>query len=295
MGESGRCGHRPDHSKSAGYRWRHCRRQCGGSSGQIVLLDFGATRHFKAGFVNNYRKLLAAAMSRDHDKLIAAAVIGGTSLAGGVGTIAGAILGAVIMQSLESGMVLMGVTSAMRQVVIGLVLVLAGLAVAFSLYIKRSWIGFAFEAVADDEDTARVLSGQALRDLPRPVRRAVVHHQEVHGRVQSEDGGGDEESGKPYGHLVLRPYPEEFVTSRTLGDGTTVVLRPIRPEDEPLWKHLLATCSKETLYARFGYLSHLRNDHGRDLGPGIDAPPEPAEYEHGSQAGAGIDDEYPGP
>jgi len=57
--------------------------------------------------------------------VIAAAVIGGTSLAGGVGTIAGAILGAVIMQSLESGMVLMGVTSAMRQVVIGLVLIMA--------------------------------------------------------------------------------------------------------------------------------------------------------------------------
>jgi len=57
--------------------------------------------------------------------VIAAAVIGGTSLAGGVGTIAGAILGAVIMQSLESGMVLMGVTSAMRQVVIGLVLIIA--------------------------------------------------------------------------------------------------------------------------------------------------------------------------
>ena len=39
-----------------------------------------------------------------------------------------------------------------------LVLVLAALSVAFSLYIKRSWMGFAFEAVADDEDTARVLS-----------------------------------------------------------------------------------------------------------------------------------------
>ena len=37
-------------------------------------------------------------------------------------------------------------------------LVLAGLAAAFSLYIKRSWMGFAFEAVADDEDTARMLS-----------------------------------------------------------------------------------------------------------------------------------------
>lgn len=39
-----------------------------------------------------------------------------------------------------------------------LVLALAVLAVAFSLYIKRSWMGFAFEAVADDEDTARVIS-----------------------------------------------------------------------------------------------------------------------------------------
>jgi branched-chain amino acid transport system permease protein len=39
-----------------------------------------------------------------------------------------------------------------------LVLFLAVLATAFSLYIKRSWMGFAFEAVADDEDTARMLS-----------------------------------------------------------------------------------------------------------------------------------------
>lgn len=57
--------------------------------------------------------------------VIAAAVIGGTSLAGGVGTIIGAILGAVIMQSLENGMVLLGVSSAMRQIIIGLVLIVA--------------------------------------------------------------------------------------------------------------------------------------------------------------------------
>ena len=44
-----------------------------GSSGEIVLLDFGATRRFKAGFVNNYRKLLAAAMTEDEGKLVAAA------------------------------------------------------------------------------------------------------------------------------------------------------------------------------------------------------------------------------
>jgi D-xylose transport system permease protein len=57
--------------------------------------------------------------------VIAAAVIGGTSLAGGQGTIPGAILGAIIMQSLDSGMVLLGISSAMRQVVIGAVLILA--------------------------------------------------------------------------------------------------------------------------------------------------------------------------
>ena len=39
-----------------------------------------------------------------------------------------------------------------------MVLILAGLVTLFSLYIKRSWMGFAFEAVADDEDTARVLA-----------------------------------------------------------------------------------------------------------------------------------------
>ncbi len=56
---------------------------------------------------------------------IAAAVIGGTSLAGGAGTIAGAILGAVVMQSLNSGMVLLGMDTPLQSIVIGMVLVLA--------------------------------------------------------------------------------------------------------------------------------------------------------------------------
>ncbi|QLF69792.1 sugar ABC transporter permease [Peteryoungia desertarenae] len=56
---------------------------------------------------------------------IAAAVIGGTSLAGGVGTIAGAVLGAVVMQSLNSGMVLLGLDTPLQSIVIGIVLVIA--------------------------------------------------------------------------------------------------------------------------------------------------------------------------
>jgi len=57
--------------------------------------------------------------------VIAAAVIGGTSLSGGVGTVAGAMLGAVLMQSLATGMILMGVDSPLQNVVVGAVLVFA--------------------------------------------------------------------------------------------------------------------------------------------------------------------------
>jgi D-xylose transport system permease protein len=57
--------------------------------------------------------------------VIAAAVIGGTSLAGGLGTIYGAILGAMVMQSLQTGMVLIGFDTAIQQIVVGSVLVFA--------------------------------------------------------------------------------------------------------------------------------------------------------------------------
>jgi D-xylose transport system permease protein len=57
--------------------------------------------------------------------VIAAAVIGGTSLGGGLGTVAGAMLGALVMQSLQSGMVLMGLDTPLQNIVVGLVLVVA--------------------------------------------------------------------------------------------------------------------------------------------------------------------------
>ncbi len=57
--------------------------------------------------------------------VIAAAVIGGTALAGGIGTIPGAVLGALVMQSLQSGMVLVGVDAPLQDVVVGIVLVTA--------------------------------------------------------------------------------------------------------------------------------------------------------------------------
>jgi D-xylose transport system permease protein len=55
--------------------------------------------------------------------VIAAAVIGGTSFSGGIGTIPGAVLGAVVMQSLRSGMILLRVDSPIQDIVVGIVLV----------------------------------------------------------------------------------------------------------------------------------------------------------------------------
>ena len=67
--------------------------------------------------------------------VIAAAVIGGTALAGGSGSIFGSVLGALIMQSLDSGMLLLDVPIGKRMVIIGQVLIIA---VVFDvLYRKR--------------------------------------------------------------------------------------------------------------------------------------------------------------
>ena len=57
--------------------------------------------------------------------VIAAAVIGGTSLMGGRGTVAGAVIGAVLMESLANGMSLMNLPSSYQSIAVGLVLLFA--------------------------------------------------------------------------------------------------------------------------------------------------------------------------
>jgi D-xylose transport system permease protein len=65
---------------------------------------------------------------------IAAAVIGGTSFAGGTGTIPGAVLGALVMQSLAYGLSFIGLSSPVQDVAAGIVLVTA---VAFDSWNRR--------------------------------------------------------------------------------------------------------------------------------------------------------------
>lgn len=66
--------------------------------------------------------------------VIAAAVIGGTALAGGSGSILGSVLGALIMQSIDSGLLLLDISIGLRYVIIGQVLIAA---VVFDVIYRR--------------------------------------------------------------------------------------------------------------------------------------------------------------
>ena len=56
--------------------------------------------------------------------------------------------------------------------------------------------------------------------------------------------------------LAIRPYPLQYVRQWTAKDGTPLVLRPIRPEDEPLIVKFHETLSEQTVYRR--YFEHLK-------------------------------------
>jgi len=56
---------------------------------------------------------------------------------------------------------------------------------------------------------------------------------------------------EPHEHLVITPYPKKYETIWTLRDGRTVVLRPIKPEDEPLWLEMFQNFSEESIRFRF--------------------------------------------
>lgn len=71
---------------------------------------------------------------------IAACFIGGASATGGIGTVGGTLIGALIMGILNNGMSIMGISSNVQQVVKGLVLLAA---VAFDVISKQN-IKFAF-------------------------------------------------------------------------------------------------------------------------------------------------------
>jgi acetyltransferase len=49
----------------------------------------------------------------------------------------------------------------------------------------------------------------------------------------------------------IRPYPSQYVRESQLKDGTTITIRPIRPEDEPLVAQFHTTLSERSVYLRY--------------------------------------------
>jgi acetyltransferase len=65
------------------------------------------------------------------------------------------------------------------------------------------------------------------------------------------------DSPQPYSHMVITPYPTRYVEQWQTPDGTDVLFRPIRPEDEALEHEFVLSLSAESLRTRF--FSVLRN------------------------------------
>jgi len=56
--------------------------------------------------------------------------------------------------------------------------------------------------------------------------------------------------------LAIRPYPAQYITPWKLRDGTAVIIRPIRPEDEPQMISFHQTLSEQSIH--FRYFSMLK-------------------------------------
>jgi acetyltransferase len=59
------------------------------------------------------------------------------------------------------------------------------------------------------------------------------------------------EKTEPHAHLVIAPYPKKYETVWKVRDGREVLLRPIRPEDEPMWLEMFQNFSEESIRYRF--------------------------------------------
>ncbi|MDX1813647.1 MAG: GNAT family N-acetyltransferase, partial [Candidatus Bathyarchaeia archaeon] len=56
---------------------------------------------------------------------------------------------------------------------------------------------------------------------------------------------------EPHEHLVISPYPKKYETQWKLRKGQEVLLRPIKPEDEPMWLEMFQSFSEESIRYRF--------------------------------------------
>jgi acetyltransferase len=56
---------------------------------------------------------------------------------------------------------------------------------------------------------------------------------------------------EPHEHMVISPYPKKYEILWLLKNGQEVLLRPIKPEDEPMWLEMFQSLSEESIRYRF--------------------------------------------
>jgi acetyltransferase len=56
---------------------------------------------------------------------------------------------------------------------------------------------------------------------------------------------------EPHEHMVISPYPKKYEILWLLKNGQEVLLRPIKPEDEPMWLEMFQSFSEESIRYRF--------------------------------------------
>ena len=56
---------------------------------------------------------------------------------------------------------------------------------------------------------------------------------------------------EPHEHMVISPYPKKYEILWFLRNGKEVLLRPIKPEDEPMWLEMFQSLSEESIRYRF--------------------------------------------
>ncbi len=119
---------------------------------------------------------------------------------------------------------------------------------------------------------------QLVTDFPEIVELDINPLMLTHGRMVAVDARIIiEPSPVPAPrHLTISPYPNQYESDWLMRDGTPVLLRPMKPEDEPLVADFLHKCSDDTIYFRYFKLiknwTHemlirfTQNDYDRELG-----------------------------
>jgi acetyltransferase len=62
-------------------------------------------------------------------------------------------------------------------------------------------------------------------------------------------------AGKP--HMIISRYPSKYMKKIKLKDGTSALLRPIKPEDENMWQEMFDTFSDDAV--RFRFFRRIKN------------------------------------